>query len=138
MTAIASSFFAALALGLSATAATHAQDIPTTAAARFAQLDRNQDGRISLEEYGGGAFFRALDTDHNYRLSAAELQAVLGPQRDGQPSVADRIRVADLNGDGELSAEEVARSAQMRFQWLDGNHDGSLDLAELQAGFGRG
>jgi uncharacterized protein YqfB (UPF0267 family) len=62
---------------------------------------------------------------------------VLGPDRDGQLSAADRIRVADFNEDGELSEEEVSRVTDMRFQSLDTNHDNNLTLAELRTGFWR-
>jgi Ca2+-binding EF-hand superfamily protein len=62
---------------------------------------------------------------------------VLGPQRDGEFSAAEWVRIADLNGDGELSAEEMRRSSEMRFQNLDANHDENLELSELQMGIGR-
>jgi Ca2+-binding EF-hand superfamily protein len=127
----------ALCLFFLCTTVGHAQTAPTTAAARFALLDRNDDGVVSADEYDGKAVFRELDTNQNYRLSLAELQAVLGPDQDGQLSAADRLRVADLNGDGDLSGEEVSRFAEMRFQSLDTNHDEQLDLAEFQSGFRR-
>lgn len=124
-----------LSLALCAVGVGRAQDAPLTASARFAQLDRNHDGRVTADEYNGKAVFAALDSNQNYRLTLDELQAVLGPDRDGQLSAADRLRVADLNGDGELSQDEVSRFAQMRFQGLDSNHDQRLDLAEFQSGF---
>jgi len=62
---------------------------------------------------------------------------VLGPPRDGEFSAAEWVRITDLNGDGELSAEEMRRSSQMRFQSLDANHDENLELSELQMGVGR-
>lgn len=127
----------ALTLALCAAADGHAQDTPTPASARFAALDRNHDGTVSAGEYDSSAVFAALDSNQNYRLSLDELQTVLGPDRDGQLSAADRLRVADLNGDGELSSEEVGRFAEMRFQALDSNHDQQLDLAEFQSGFWR-
>ena len=114
-----------------------AQELPATAADRFALLDRNGDGRISRDEYDGDAFFRVLDADHNYRVTVEEVEAVLGPQRDGEFSAAEWVRIADLNGDGELSAEEMRRSSQMRFQSLDANHDETLELSELQMGAGQ-
>jgi len=114
-----------------------AQELPATAADRFALLDRNGDGRISRDEYDGDAFFRVLDADHNYRVTVDEVQAVLGPECDGEFSAAEWVRIADLNGDGELSAEEMRRSSQMRFQSLDANHDETLELSELQMGAGQ-
>jgi len=134
---LASHLACSLVLCLGLTATSQAQSVGDTAAQRFAALDKNNDGRVSDDEYDAGALFRTLDADHNYRVSVEEVQAVLGPDRDGQLTAADRIRVADLNGDGELSEEEVSRVADMRFQSLDTNHDQELTLAELQVGFWR-
>lgn len=137
MIATASHLMCAISLTVSAIAVGHAQDAPPTAAARFDQLDRNHDGRVSADEYDGKAVFAVLDANQNYRLSLDEVQTVLGADRDGQLSAADRLRVADLNGDGELSQTEVSRFAEMRFQRLDSNHDDQLTLAEFQSGFWR-
>lgn len=126
-----------LLLCLGVVGTSHAQAVGDTAAQRFAALDRNGDGRVSDDEYDGGALFRLLDADHNYRVTVEDLQDVLGPDRDGQLTASDRIRVADLNGDGELTEEEVERVTDMRFQSLDANHDNNLTLAELQVGFWR-
>ena len=115
----------------------YAQQRATTAAERFATLDRNADGEVSKDEYDGGALFQALDADNNNRVTVEEMQALLGPDRDGHLTAADRIRVADLNGDGELSDEEVRRVVEMRFQSLDTDHDEVLTLSELQSGFWR-
>jgi Ca2+-binding EF-hand superfamily protein len=127
----------ACVLTLSVSPTTHAQVRGETAAERFATLDRNADGEVSKDEYDGTTLFQALDADHNNRVTVAEVQALLGPDKDGQLTAADRIRVADLNGDGELSDEEVRRVAEMRFQSLDTDHDEVLTLAELQSGFWR-
>ena len=80
--------------------------------------------------------FEMLDADHNASLSVAELQALLGSVQEGVPTAADRILVADLDGNSELDDAEMRRAAEMRFDWLDRNQDGNLDLAELQSGFG--
>ncbi len=125
----------ALCLGIAPT--TDAQVRGETAAERFPTLNRNSDGEVSKDEYDGTTLFQALDADHNNRVTVSEVQALIGPDKDGQLTAADRIRVADLNGDGELSDEEVRRVAEMRFQSLDTDHDEVLTLAELQSGFWR-
>ncbi|WP_421567447.1 EF-hand domain-containing protein [Stenotrophomonas sp. PD6] len=137
MTHLATHLACSLVLCLGLAATSHAQSVGDTAAQRFAALDKNHDGRVSEDEYDAAALFRTLDADHNYRVTVEEMQALLGPDRDGRLTAADRIRVADLNGDGELSQEEVERVAEMRFQSLDTNHDDQLTLAELQVGFWR-
>jgi Ca2+-binding EF-hand superfamily protein len=123
--------------GVLAAGAVAAQDLPATASDRFAMLDRNGDGKVSRDEYDGDAFFRLVDADHNYRVSVDEVQAVLGPQRDGEFSATEWLRIADQNGDGELSAEEMRRSSEMRFQRLDANQDGNLELSEVRVGIGQ-
>jgi Ca2+-binding EF-hand superfamily protein len=107
-----------------------------SAESRFNRLDSNGDGKVDKREYNSDAAFSALDTDKNNRVSAAELEAVLGPQGDGRYSAADRIRNIDRNQDGELTDEELRRGANSRFQWLDTNDDESVDLAEFKSGFG--
>ena len=126
-----------LALGVVTTGTSAAQGLPTTASGRFEALDANGDGFVRKDEYNTDTLFAAIDSDRNSRITAAELEAILGPQGDGELSAADRIRLADRNVDGELDHEELRRSAEMRFQRLDSNRDDNLDLAEFRAGFGR-
>ena len=109
---------------------------PPTAADRFAILDTNHDGTVTRDEYTADALFSALDADHNARISAQELEAVIGSQQDGMPSAADRIRTLDRNGDGGLDDEEMRNAAEARFQSLDRNQDSRLDLSELKSGLG--
>lgn len=125
-----------LALLASVPPGASAQVPAATAAEYFETLDSNQDGRVDQGEYESSNLFAQLDSDRNNRITAAELETILGPQEDGTPSAADRIRLADNNDDGELSDEELRRNAEMQFDRLDGNADGYLDLAELKAGFG--
>lgn len=109
---------------------------PPTTADRFAVLDTNHDGDVTRDEYTADALFSALDADRNFRISPQELEAVIGPQQDGTPSAADRIRTLDRNGDGGLDDEEMRNAAEARFESLDRNDDSRLDLSELRSGLG--
>ena len=113
-----------------------AQELPDTASARFEALDVNHDGVLSKYEYDSDVVLAAMDSDNNSRISAAELQAFLGAEENGAPSASYRISVADVDDDGELSDAEIRRGMEFRFQYLDSNKDGNVDLAELKAGFG--
>jgi hypothetical protein len=122
-----------LVLGFAPAGICAAQNL--TAASSFESFDTNRDGVVSKYEYDSDAVFASMDADHNNRVSAAELEALLG-EAAGSLSADDRIRRADMNDDGELSDEELRRTAEMRFEWLDRNRDDNLDLAEMQSGFG--
>ena len=113
-----------------------AQGVPTTASGRFELLDSNGDGVVSKLEYNSDALFSAIDSDRNNRISAQELQAILGEQFDGMPSAQDRILYADSNSDGEIDDEELRRGIETRFRELDANKDGNVDLPELKSRFG--
>lgn len=114
-----------------------AQSIPSTAAGRFSALDTNGDGAVRKDEFNSDKLFAVMDSNRNSRITPAELQAMLGPLGEGMLSAADRIRLADRNGNGYLDHEELRRSAEMRFQRLDSNQDGKVDREEFTAGFGR-
>ena len=127
---------AALAACVLSAAPAAGQQRPATASAGFAMLDANRDGGLDLDEYGNDKLFSMIDRDGNDRITAAELEGFLGPQQDGTPSAADRIRNADRNTDGELDDEELRRGGETRFQWLDADRNGTLDEAEFRTGFG--
>src|SRR5688500_4571731 len=94
-----------------------AQTIPETAAGRFDALDANRDGVLSKYEYDSETVFAVLDGNHDERISAAELQVLLGPQTDDRATnAAARIAVADTNGDGAWEYDEITRGSEMRFQ----------------------
>jgi Ca2+-binding EF-hand superfamily protein len=117
--------------------AAFAQAIPDTASGRFDALDANRDGVLSKYEYDSETVFAVLDGNHDDRISADELQVLLGPAtEDRKTNAAARIAVADTNGDGAWEYDEITRGSEMRFKWMDANQDGNVDLAELQASFG--
>ena len=126
----------ALLFALAVAGICNAQALPGTASQRLAALDADGDGLLSRYEYDSDAALAAMDSDHNDRITPAELQAFLGREEDGAESASYRVSVVDQDGDGELSDAELRRGLGIRFTWLDSNKDGNVDLAELEAGFG--
>ncbi len=113
-------------------------------AQRFDELDKNKDGKLSRDEmprwharggdghrgmgrhhrgHGGQGFLRAMDSNHDGRVSAAEYQAFF-----------ERM---DVNKDGFIDqADREARAKQRREEWFrnaDTDKDGKLSPAELEA-----
>jgi Ca2+-binding EF-hand superfamily protein len=107
-----------------------------TAAAGFNALDVDKDGVVSRYEYDGDVAFAAMDADGDRRLSAVEIDSLLGRLAKEGPSAAERIVVADLDHDGQLDENELRKGAEMRFTSMDRNGDGNLDETEFATGFG--
>lgn len=112
-----------------------AQAATTPREAQFARMDADADGRVTLDEYrdAAKAAFDALDADHNYSVSAAELEAAQ-PQRDGELSAAQRIALIDDNDDGTLTADENRLAVEADFERIDVNDDDALELSEVKSG----
>lgn len=113
-----------------------AQGLPVSAASRLQALDADHDRVLSKYEYDSDAALAIMDSDGNGEISAQELQIFLGPTDQGGASAAERIVGSDVDNNGELSDEELRRSLDFRFKWLDKNKDGNVDLAELTTGMG--
>ncbi|MXV33767.1 MULTISPECIES: EF-hand domain-containing protein [unclassified Xanthomonas] len=93
-----------------------AQAIDSTAS-YLQRMDRDGDGRVSLDEYLAwmSYAFDARDRDHDGVLSPAELPGGRGPPITRTQHIATltaRFRKQDTNGDGYLSARELAAPPQ--------------------------
>ncbi|MDQ1091142.1 Ca2+-binding EF-hand superfamily protein [Xanthomonas sacchari] len=93
-----------------------AQAIDSTAS-YLQRMDRNGDGRVSLDEYLAwmSYAFDARDRDHDGVLSPAELPGGRGPpitRAQHLATLSARFRKQDTNGDGYLSARELAAPPQ--------------------------
>ena len=96
---------------------------PNTAAASFESFDTTGTASVSKYEYDSDAVFSSMDSDHNNRVSAAELEALLGPQAGGlagrrpnPPCRHERRRRTQRRGapSHRGDAVRVARSQQGR------------------------
>lgn len=113
-----SSFMALLLLAalLGAAGGAGAQAVDSTGS-YLQRMDRDSDGRVSLDEYLAwmSYAFDARDTDHDGVLSPAELPGGRGKaitRIQHQATLTARFRKQDSNGDGYLSARELAAPPQ--------------------------
>lgn len=99
--------------------------------ARFKALDTNADGRVTPEESKLPArFFDHLDKNDDQAVTREELSA--GPHL-GAKGTGFMFKKADANSDGKVSRAEGTQAALERYDHLDGNRDGVLTRAELDA-----
>ena len=97
------------------------------AATTMATADKNGDDRIDLEEYNQrmtDVFFLA-DTDKDGNLTITEMQAVtkVDPQA---------FKMADRDGNQSLSLSEYLDALDKDFDAADRNHDGTINMKELE------
>ncbi|WIH04975.1 EF-hand domain-containing protein [Xanthomonas translucens pv. graminis] len=114
-----SSFMAALVLlaTLGAAIDTVSAQVVDTTGSYLQRMDRDGDGRVSLDEYLAwmSYAFDARDLDHDGVLSPAELPGGRGKpisRTQHQATLTARFRKQDSNGDGYLSARELAAPPQ--------------------------
>lgn len=118
--------------------------------ARIVALDADQDGRISKAEAAGsphlGERFDGIDANRDGYLVRSELRAHHERRRaEFRSRAAERreakFKQADGNGDGRLSRAEVEAGMPRlakAFAFMDENRDGYLSRAELEPVGGRG
>lgn len=102
----------------------------------FARLDANQDGVLDKSDRAAmeARRFDRLDTNHDGSLSREEFGAgaMMGRRRNGQLGAFAGVGSGSGAGAGMSRAEFVA-AALRRFDAADGDHDGSLTMAERAA-----
>jgi Ca2+-binding EF-hand superfamily protein len=107
---------------------------------RFQDLDKNRDGKVTLEEYL--AFFRA---DHpqrrqflgyEFRKYDRNGDGFITHEEHWAPvTLADEFRGLDKNQDGRISPDEFLQGERL-FRRLDRNHDGFITWEEYSDAYG--
>jgi Ca2+-binding EF-hand superfamily protein len=105
-------------------------------------MDTDKDGKVSQSEHsvGAKAMFDAMDYDKSAEVTAAEMDAAqrttarTGQSPPEKMTSAEKIKMVDADGDGNLTAAEHAAGARNMFAKMDADKDGALTLAELDAG----
>jgi len=99
----------------------------TDPATRFKELDKNSDGKLSLDELSSAQFGRpAANSDSS---SSAGAPAV---------SIADHFKTADANADGSLSVEEFTAMMQSMRSGGGGKSSGGKSGGGKSGGGGMG
>ena len=135
--------FAAAILALAATACSTPQEntrrLAGGAVPRFHQLDKNDDGKVTFEEFNAGfadTVFATYGRGLDGAVSKQEWDAV---ERANQVKANSSFRALDRNHDGKLTRDELShgrkRDAVVKslFARIDKNHDGVITLDEARA-----
>jgi len=118
---------------------------------RFAAVDKNQDGHISLAEYqtSGQRAFAFIDTNKDGLINKADPAPARRGQNAGaaQPqrrpalvmptthSVSGMLAMYDVDNNGEVLAAEYLQIRQQAFARTDTDQDGNLSPAEYMQEF---
>ena len=96
----------------------------------LARFDRDGNGVVTRSEMRttAGEHFDKVDTNHDGKLTAEEMQAA------HRERAAKHFAAKDTDKDGKLSRAEVAKMPDPKFAQLDANHDGFLTPDELAQG----
>jgi len=111
---------------------------PQDGGALFKRWDANGDGSVTRDEAQAkgsekaAQSFDRLDTNKDGVLTKVELAELKEGAREG---MVERLKAADVNGDGSLSRDEVKDMPRLSkgFDRLDANKDGLISPEELQA-----
>ena len=104
----------------------------------FARLDANASGGISVDEAEGPLerHFDQIDTDGNEEITSTELRASRAKRFERGIEMRDRIKAADVNGNGTISNNEANEAGLDKliehFDKIDSDGDGEITKQELK------
>jgi uncharacterized protein YnzC (UPF0291/DUF896 family) len=130
--------------------AAHQAQMRQRAEARFAEADKNRDGRISLAEFQDASDrrlaerFARMDANKDGQLTAEEMRSArearrgrMAGHRQAMRGHMEKLRALDANHDQALTRAEIGTAMPMlveHFDQLDTDHDGRLTRDEMRAG----
>ena len=104
----------------------------------FARLDANASGGISIDEAVGPleGHFDQIDTDGNGEITGDELKASRAKRFERGIEMRERIKAADVNGNGTISNNEANEAGLDKliehFDKIDSDGDGEITKQELK------
>ncbi|MEO0544360.1 MAG: hypothetical protein AAFY99_11125 [Pseudomonadota bacterium] len=101
-------------------------------AARFEQMDANNDGQVTFAEFQTLMLerFAEVDTDDDNLVTQAEIEEVADGRRGGR-MVRGLIAMFDINQDEQVSLEELNNRQQKLFALADFDDSGFITEDEL-------
>lgn len=116
----------ALGLGLALAGPLAAQQVS------YDEADTDNDGRVSKDEYLAerGRQFDRFDQNRDGVVSSADF-ARASVYRRALETIDRALAIADTDGDGVVSREDVSRIGTPMFDRADADHDGFLTEAEM-------
>jgi Ca2+-binding EF-hand superfamily protein len=110
------------------------------------QYDTNRDGKVTRDEFLAEVKrrFAEFDLDRDGRITDADLPPMMRGRnvigggeladmgRRGGRGMIGRLREADADRDGVVTAQEAYAAAERRFVQFDRNKDGAIDSADIE------
>jgi Ca2+-binding EF-hand superfamily protein len=108
---------------------------------RFAAIDTNGDGKITREEDQAHADsrFAKADTNGDGAVTAAEMKAAMLAKMSTRLDrrIAKHMDRADTDKDGVISNAEARAAGDARFERMDKNDDGVIEMSEVKRKHGQ-
>jgi len=92
----------------------------------FQEMDKNRDGKLSMEEFDQEALKVFKENDHNNdgALSQSEFNQIRGAK--------SKFEDLDTNKDGKVSIQELRDAARTKFNQLDRKREYNLDDNDMK------